>query len=64
MQNTKLTKSLTEHIQTNARGTNVSNNKKTLTNVTNSQKKIYKTVRKTRNKLTRRLIPTVRETLA
>ena len=64
MQNTKLTKSLTEHIQTNARGTNVPNNKKTLTNVTNSQKKIYKIVRKTRNKLTRRLIPTVRETLA
>ena len=64
MQNTKLTKSLTEHIQTNARGTNVPNNKKTLTNVTNSQKKIYKTVRKTRNKLARRLIPTVRETLA
>ena len=57
MQNTNLTKSLTEHIQTNARGTNVPNNKKTLTNVTNSQKKTYKTVRKTCNKLTRRLIP-------
>ena len=55
MQNTNLTKSLTEHIQTNARGTNVPNNKKTLTNVTVRKK--HKTVRKTRNKLTRRLIP-------
>ena len=70
MQNTNLTKSLTEHIQTNARGTNVPNNQKTHiqdnaqdTNVTNSQQKTYKTVRKTCNKLTRRLIPnSVRDT--
>ena len=72
MQNTKLTKSLTEHIQTNARGTNVPNNQTQHikdsaqgTNVTESTKNIRNSAKDTNQRnCQEESYQTVRETLA